>query len=214
MVIIINKKKTKLSNIILPSKKINYFVITILLFGVISGSIFLIVLNDTDKSNAILQIETFISNIDGNKIDNGLALKNSLIINYIFVGLIWGLGLSIIGVIFNIFLTYIKGFITGFSISSIFLTYKYKGILMGLLYIFPHQIINIIVVCILTIYSIMFSHNLLTIIVSKNVKKNRSMLKKYVIILIFSVIASFISSILEIYMFPNLLKVIISLYTK
>ena len=209
-----NKKKTKLSNIILPSKKINYFVITILLFGIISGSIFLIVLNDTDKSNAILQIETFISNIDGNKIDNGLALKNSLIINYIFVGLIWGLGLSIIGVIFNIFLTYIKGFIIGFSISSIFLTYKYKGILMGLLYIFPHQIINIMVVCILTIYSIMFSHNLLTIIVSKNVKKNRSMLKKYVIILIFSVIASFISSILEIYMFPNLLKVIISLYTK
>lgn len=209
-----NKKKTKLSNIILPSKKINYFVITILLFGIISGSIFLIVLNDTDKSNAILQIETFISNIDGNKIDNGLALKNSLIINYIFVGLVWGLGLSIIGVIFNIFLTYIKGFIIGFSISSIFLTYKYKGILMGLLYIFPHQIINIIVVCILTIYSIMFSHNLLTIIVSKNVKKNRSMLKKYVIILIFSVIASFISSILEIYMFPNLLKVIISLYTK
>lgn len=209
-----NKKKTKLSNIILPSKKINYFVITILLFGVISGSIFLIVLNDTDKSNAILQIETFISNIDGNKIDNGLALKNSLIINYIFVGLIWGLGLSIIGVIFNIFLTYIKGFIIGFSISSIFLTYKYKGILMGLLYIFPHQIINIIVVCILTIYSIMFSHNLLTIIVSKNVKKNRLMLKKYVIILVFSVIASFISSILEIYMFPNLLKVIISLYTK
>lgn len=209
-----NKKKTKLSNIILPSKKINYFVITILLFGIISGSIFLIVLNDTDKSNAILQIETFISNIDSNKIDNGLALKNSLIINYIFVGLIWGLGLSIIGVIFNIFLTYIKGFIIGFSISSIFLTYKYKGILMGLLYIFPHQIINIMVVCILTIYSIMFSHNLLTIIVSKNVKKNRSMLKKYVIILIFSVIASFISSILEIYMFPNLLKVIISLYTK
>ena len=209
-----NKKKTKLSNIILPSKKINYFVITILLFGIISGSIFLIVLNDTDKSNAILQIETFISNIDGNKIDNGLALKNSLIINYIFVGLIWGLGLSIIGVIFNIFLTYIKGFIIGFSISSIFLTYKYKGILMGLLYIFPHQIINIIVVCILTIYSIMFSHNLLTIIVSKSVKKNRLMLKKYVIILVFSVIASFISSILEIYMFPNLLKVIISLYTK
>ncbi len=209
-----NKKKTKLSNIILPSKKINYFLITILLFGVISGSIFLIVLNDTDKSNAILQIETFISNIDGNKIDNGLALKNSLIINYIFVGLIWGLGLSIIGVIFNIFLTYIKGFIIGFSISSIFLTYKYKGILMGLLYIFPHQIINIMVVCILTIYSIMFSHNLLTIIVSKNSKKNRSMLKKYVIILIFGVIASFISSILEVYMFPNLLKVIISLYTK
>lgn len=209
-----NKKKTKLSNIILPSKKINYFVITVLIFGIISGSIFLIALNETDKNSAILQIETFINNINNNKINNGLALKNSLIINYIFVGLIWGLGLSIIGIIFNIFLTYIKGFIIGFSISSIFLTYKYKGILMSLLYIFPHQIINIIVVCTLTIYSIMFAKNLLGIIVTKKVKKNENMLKKYTIILIFSIIASFISSLLETYLFPNILKVIISLYIK
>ena len=58
-----NKKKTKLSNIILPSKKINFFVVTTLLFGIISGSIFLIILNDADKNNAILQIQTFISNV-------------------------------------------------------------------------------------------------------------------------------------------------------
>ena len=208
-----NKKKTKLSNIILPSKKINFFVVTTLLFGIISGSIFLIILNDADKNNAILQIQTFISNVNYNKINNGLALKNSLIINYIFVLLIWGLGLSIIGVILNIFLTYIKGFIIGFSVSSIFLTYKYKGILMAILYVFPHQVINIIVVSILTIYSIMFANNLLGIIINKKAKKN-SMLKKYVIILIFCVIASFVSSILEVYLFPNILKVIISLYTK
>lgn len=208
-----NKKKTKLSNIILPSKKINFFVVTTLLFGIISGSIFLIILNDADKNNAILQIQTFISNVNYNKINNGLALKNSLIINYIFVLLIWGLGLSIIGVILNIFLTYIKGFIIGFSVSSIFLTYKYKGILMAILYIFPHQVINIIVVAVLTIYSIMFANNLLGIIINKKAKKN-SMLKKYVIILIFCVIASFVSSILEVYLFPNILKVIISLYTK
>ena len=84
---------------------------------------------------------------------------------------------------------------------------------MAILYVFPHQVINIIVVSILTIYSIMFANNLLGIIINKKAKKN-SMLKKYVIILIFCVIASFISSILEVYLFPNILKVIISLYTK
>lgn len=209
-----NMKKTKLSDIILPSKKINYFVVTILLFGVISGSIFLVILDSGDKSGTVLQIQTFINNLSNNKVDGGLALRSSLIINYIFVGLIWGLGLSIIGIIFNIFLTYIKGFVVGFSVASIFATYNYKGILMALLYLFPHQILNVIVVCVLTIYSIMFSLNLLEIIVTKKVKKNYNMLKRYVVILLFSIIISFISSILEVYLFPNLLKIIIDLYVK
>lgn len=207
-------KKTKLSDIILPSKKINCFVVTILLFGVISGSIFLVILDSGDKSGTVLQIQTFISNLSNNKVDGGLALRSSLIINYIFVGLIWGLGLSIIGIIFNIFLTYIKGFVVGFSVASIFATYNYKGILMALLYLFPHQILNVIVVCVLTIYSIMFSLNLLEIIVTKKVKKNYNMLKRYVVILLFSIIISFISSLLEVYLFPNLLKIIIDLYVK
>ena len=203
-------KKTKLSSIILPNKKINIFVITILLFGVISGSIFLVTLNNIDKNNTISQIQNFISNINNGSINNVQALRNSLIINYTFVVLIWILGLTIIGVLINIFLTYIKGFITGFSISSIILTYKYKGILAALLYIFPSVVLNIIVISILTIYSIMFTSNLLKVIISK--KNSKLMLKKYIVILILSIIISFISSILEVYLFPYLLKMIISLY--
>ena len=214
MVILMDKKRTKLSDIILPSKKINFFVVTILILGLISGSIFLMTLNDTDKNSSILQIQTFFNNINNNNIDNGLALKNSLIINYIFVALIWGLGLSIIGIIINIFLTYIKGFIVGFSISSIILTYGYKGILASILYIFPMQVFNVLTVIVLTIYSLMFSQNLLAIIVNKRKNNNRTMLKRYFIILVFSIIVSFISSVLEVYLFPNLLKIIIGLYIK
>lgn len=207
------KQKMKLSDIILPSKKINYFVITVLILGIISGSIFLVSLNTADKNNAIFQIQTFFDNINNNSINNGLALKNSLIINYIFAGVIWGLGLSIIGIFFNIFLTYIKGFIVGFSVSSIILTYGYKGIPAAMLYVFPCQLFNVLVVCLLTIYSIMFAKNLLFIITSKkNTNTNRLMIKRYFVIFIFCIIVSFISSVLEIYFFPNILKIIIRLY--
>ena len=120
-------------------------------------------------------------------------------------------GLSMIGVIANIFLTYIKGFLVGFSISSIFLTYGYKGILAALLYTFPSQILNIIVVSILSIYSIMFAKNLLQIIISKQ-NNNRLMLKKYTVILMLCIILSFISSLLEVYVFPNILKLVIKYY--
>ena len=166
---------------------------------------------ETDKTSVITQIQAFFKNISNNSINNGLALRNSLIINYLFVGTIWILGLSMIGIIANIFLTYIKGFLVGFSISSIFLTYGYKGILAALLYTFPSQILNIIVVSILSIYSIMFAKNLLQIIISKQ-NNNRLMLKKYTVILMLCIILSFISSLLEVYVFPNILKLVIKYY--
>ena len=205
------KNDTKLLDLILPNKKINFFIITIMFLGIISGSIFLMMSNESDKVNVITQIETFFKNISINSIDNGLALKNSLIINYLFVVIIWILGLSMIGIVINIFLTYIKGFLVGFSLASIFLTYKSGGILACILYTVPVQIINVIVVIILSIYSVMFSLNLLEIINSKN-NKTKLMLKKYFIILILCIILSFISSLLEVYLFPNLLKLVVKYY--
>lgn len=208
------KKKTKLSDIILPSKKINLFVLTIMILGIISGSIFLITLNTVDKNNTILQIQTFFNNINTNAINNGQVLKNSLIINYVFISIIWILGLSIIGVIFNIFLTYIKGFIVGFSISSIILTYSYKGIIASILYVFPIQVFNLFTVMLVCIYSIMFSKNLLGIVIGKIKNNSKIMFKRYLIILLFAIIISFISSLIEAYILPNLLKIIIELYVK
>ena len=205
------KNQTKLKDLILPNKKINLFITTTLILGIIAGSIFLMISNETDKNNVITQIEIFFKNISTNSIDSGLALKNSLIINYLFVGIIWILGLTIIGVLINIFLTFIKGFLVGFSISSIFLTYNAKGLVAILLYTFPTQIINLIVVSILSIYSIMFSKNLIQIITGKT-KNNKIMLKKYLVILMMSIILSFISSLLEAYLFPNILRLIIKYY--
>ena len=204
------KNKTKLMNLILPNKKVNLFIISIIILGIISGSIFLMLTSAADKNAVIEQIKTFMTNTNNNSINIGLALKNSLIINYVFTILIWTLGLSIIGVLVNIFLTFIKGFLVGFSISSLFLTYSYKGLFIALIYTFPIQIINIFVVSLLSIYSIMFSKNLLEIITSKK-NNNRLMLKKYIVILSISVILSFISSLLEVYLFPNILR-LISIY--
>ena len=206
----ISKNKTKLMNLILPNKKVNLFIISIIILGVISGSIFLMLTSAADKNAVIEQIKRFMTNTNNNSIDIGLALKNSLIINYVFIILIWTLGLSIIGVLVNIFLTFIKGFLVGFSISSLFLTYSYKGLFIALIYTFPIQIINIFVVSLLSIYSIMFSKNLLEIITSKK-NNNRLMLKKYIVILAISVILSFISSLLEVYLFPNILR-LVSIY--
>lgn len=208
-----NKKLNSGLALILPNKKVNLFVIFIVILGIISGSLFLMVLNDNDKSEVINEISTFMTNINTNNINNLNSFKNSLIEGMILIILSWILGMSIIGVIFNIFFIYMKSFIIGFSISSFILVYKYKGILSSLIYVIPSQLINILIILILGVYTLLFSKYLFKMIFLKDKTVNLGkFFKKYVLVFGICILLCLVSSLCEAYLVPSLLKVMIKLF--
>ncbi len=208
-----NKKLNSGLALILPNKKVNLFVIFIVVLGIISGSLFLMVLNENDKSEVINEISTFMTNINTNNINNLNSFKNSLIEGMILIILSWILGMSIIGVIFNIFFIYMKSFTIGFSISSFILVYKYKGILSSLVYTVPSQLINILIILILGVYTLLFSKYLFKMIFLKDKTVNLGkFFKKYVLVFGICIILCLVSSLCEAYLLPSLLKVIIKLF--
>lgn len=208
-----NKKLNSGLALILPNKKVNLFVIFIVILGIISGTLFLMVLNENDKSEVINEIGTFMTNINTNNINNLNSFKNSLIEGMILIILSWILGMSIIGVIFNIFFIYMKSFIIGFSISSFILVYKYKGILSSLIYVIPSQLINILIILILGVYTLLFSKYLFKMIFIKDKTVNLGkFFKKYVLVFGICIILCLVSSLCEAYLLPSLLKVIIKLF--
>ena len=207
------KKYSNIKNIILPNKKINIFVMCILFLGVIAGAVFSGIIGLNDKTLVIDKIHLFIDNINNNSINSILALKNSISINLIYIFLKWFLGMALLGIIFNVLILFVKGFIFGFSIASFILTYSYKGIIISFLYLIFGQLLNIVVLLVLTIYSIMFSYQLLCLIFKNNNNfTTRKFLKNYAIILLFSIIISLISSLSEAFLLPSLIKLIIKLY--
>lgn len=208
-----NKKFNSGLALILPNKKVNLFVIFIIVLGIISGCLFLVVLNENDKNLVINEINTFMTNINTNNINNINSFKNSMIEFLIFIMLTWILGMSIIGIIFNIFFIYLKSFVIGFSISSFILIYKYKGILASLVYVFPSQLINILIILILGVYTLLFSKYLFKLIFFKDKSINLGkFFKKYTLVLVICLILSLISSLAEGYLVPSLLKVMIKLF--
>ena len=211
--ITLTKKYSYIKSIILPNNKINIFALCILFLGVITGGVFSGIIGLNDKTLVIDKIHLFIDNINNNSIDSILAFKNSISINLIYIFLIWFLGMALLGIIFNIFILFVKGFIFGFSIASFILTYSYKGIIISFLYLLFGQLLNISVLLILTIYSIMFSCRLLALMFKNdnNFAKN-IFFKNYALILLFSIIISFISSLSEAFLLPSLIKLIIKLY--
>ena len=207
-----NAKLKKIICTIIPNKKINYFTFFIITIGIISGTIFLILISENDKTSVITQITNFMNNINTNNIDSVQAIKNSLFINFTYVLLIWILGMSIIGILFNIFFIYIKGFVLGFSISSLIYIYGIKGILAGFIYIFPHQLLNIFVIVILGIYSIMFTNNLYKQIIGNKNMGFKYFIKKYIYILLIATVITIISTLLESLFTPAFFKLFIKLF--
>ncbi len=206
-----NRKINRVMDIVLPNKKINLFVISIVVIGIITGSIFFTFISDNDKNKIIEIINNFISSVNSS-FDSGLAFKNSLITNIILVSFIFVFGMSIIGLFINVFIIYIKAFLVGFTVSSIIASLGIKGLLLAFLYVFPSQIINLIIIITMGIYSIIFSIYLIKLITNKNNKSN-NVLKKYMIIFLFSIIGITISSFYDGYLFSNIFKLFINIYT-
>ena len=108
---------------------------------------------------------------------------------------------------------FLKGFVLGFTLSSFFLIYKYKGLVAGLIYIFPNSILNIIATILVGVYSIIVTICLWKIIFIKDRSNNLgNFFKKYLFILFIAIIMIFISSICEGYLVPALLKLVIKLF--
>lgn len=206
------KKIKKLISIIIPSKNTAYFTIFIMSLGIISGSIFLVLINQNDKQAVIEQIMTFFSNINANNINNIQTLKNSLLINYVYIFLIWILGMSIIGILFNIFLIYFKGFTIGFSIASLIYVHGIKGILSSLIYLFPNQLLNIVIISLIGIYSIYFTKNLYRFIFGDKTINFKTIIKRYFYVLILCVVATMFTSLIETFVTPAIFKLVIKLF--
>ena len=208
-----NSKINSIKSIIFPSKKINIFVISILFLGLISGAVFGNIISVNDKTLVIDKIKLFISNINSDLINGIEVFKNGISVNMLYLGIIWVMGMTFVGVVLNIVILFIKSFILGFSLASFIMVYSYKGLILSLIYLLFGQILNILVIVMVTIYGIMFSSKL-NLIIFKN-KQDNNILKffrNYVFILIIAIIVSIISSISEAFLLPAIIKIIIKLF--
>lgn len=205
-------KRNNIFKLIIPNTRTNIIAFSVFIIGITTGSIFIMLINTNDKSLIVEHITNFFENVNSSNYSYLDSLKNILSLNYFYVIVIWILGLSILGILVNMFLTYLKGFIIGFTTSSLIITYGFKSILAVILYIIPHTLINSLVIIILTIYSITFSRYLLIQIFQKKDMKTKNFMKKYLIILLIAISLTLVSSISEVYLFPFLLKLIIKLY--
>jgi stage II sporulation protein M len=207
-------KKDKHKKTIKYDKKTIKFLIIISLIGIITGSLLITVLNKADKELVTDYISHFVEDIHNNTFNYYDSLKNSLIINTVIIISIWLLGISIIGIPLIILLIFLKSMTLGFTIASFIFVYKLKGLLLGLIYIFPSSVINLLLFILVGSFSVRICLKTIRTIINKKDINYKNIINRYVSVLIFSLVIIVISSLFEIFVTSFLIKLFASIIIK
>ncbi len=199
----------KLKFKIVINKKILLFLVILLLIGIMFGSVFIRILDNSDRNLVTEYLNNFINNIENNKLDYFMALKSNLITNISFVLVIWLLGISLIGLPIVIIMYFSKTFILGFSIGAILSVFKIKGLLFSLVYVFPGQVISLLLYMLLTMYAMSFSFKLFYAIIKKKTFDFKNIMNRYFKILIVILVFIILMVLYDTYLMPRLVKTII-----
>lgn len=193
------------------NKNLFVFLFVLVMTGLFAGALFSVILSDSDKKMVSDYLNNFLLNLSSDKINFNISFFNTLIFTLGFALLIWIFGISIIGVLLVLPFLFFKSFILGFSVGSILINFKIKGIILSLIYIVPHHAINILVYILISAYSIMISYRMLTCMFKKKSFDFKLFMSKYSFILIFSLIILFITSLYESFILPYVLKFVFNL---
>lgn len=195
---IINKTKSS----IISQKKKYLFLIAITVVGIISGILFIFFISKEDKSLVRDELSAFFTSIQNNQINYLSTFINSIFTNITYLIILWILGISVIGIPIIIFLIFLKGFIFGFSFSSIIYIYGIKGIPLSISSQVPHSFILLVLLILVGFYAINFSVRLFRVLFLKESINLIPYFKKYNQIVAICAVGVLFCSLLETFLSP------------
>lgn len=176
------------------NQKLLYLIlIGLALLAFIIGIIFIFTISHSNQETIKEAITSYYS-------ESSLTLSSFfkvLFNNYTYIFLIWILGISVIGIPIVLILFLFKSFLLGFSLSSIFYTFQFKGILVTIFNLIPSKILFLIVLLLITFYSISFSIKLFKHLFLKMPINFRESMNKYLKVLLISLVVSIFISLFE-----------------
>ncbi|WHX47437.1 stage II sporulation protein M [Paenibacillus woosongensis] len=147
------------------------FVSVLFLMGVVFGALMVNALTLEQQQDLSRYLGNFFISINEGGADfHPMAFWEVAVLHLKWLGLIWLLGLSVIGLPGILILDFLKGVLIGFTVGCLVGQFTWKGLLFALVSVAPHNLIIIPVLLISSVAAIGFSLN----IIRSRVLMNRS----------------------------------------
>ena len=199
----------KLINLIMndlkKDKSIYVSLLIALLISFVFGMFFITILSSTDKVTLKEYITNFFTSIKQGKI---ISLYKTLINNNLGILITSILAFSVVLFPLVIVIIFYKGFTLAFTITSLIYTFKIKGIILAIVYVFPSLIFNLVFYFIMCYYSFKLSLILFNKVINKDTTNINKLLKKYLVIILVCIAFVSLFSLYDTYLLPSLIKLV------
>lgn len=175
------------------------------IISILLGIFLMAILSKSNKELVTEAINTFMEQVKKGDLAYQQAFIQSLLKNSGECILFFLLGMSIIGFPITLLLFFTHAFTLGFSISSIFYVYKWKGILLAFVYVLP-QLLNLCILLIFCYFSLLLSKYLFYHLILKKEFSFKRMMTRYMKNFAISLGLLIASSILEVFVIPKIMN--------
>src|SRR5690606_1235115 len=134
------------------------FVIVLFLMGVIFGAVVVNSLSFTQKEDLFYYLSQFFGQVSDGKVAAANDLfRQSFFHNTKFIGLMWILGISIIGLPVILILLFMKGMVVGFTVGFLVNQMQWDGFLLSFVSVLPQNLLIIPIFIIASTLAVSFS---------------------------------------------------------
>ncbi|HZG18181.1 MAG TPA: stage II sporulation protein M [Candidatus Bathyarchaeia archaeon] len=187
------------------------FAVILFAMGVIFGAVIVNSLGLTQKQELMDFLRYFFANVDEHGVaDPGAHFQQTLAFHLKTVGIIWMLGLSIIGLPLILLLLFLKGVVVGFTVGFLVDQMQWQGVTFALSGVLPQNMLIVPALLIVGVGGISFS---LRLIRSRLLSKHDVILPyfwSYTAIMVVMLIVLTVASLFEAYVSPTLMQYVIN----
>jgi stage II sporulation protein M len=205
------KLKKRLTDHLQDNISIYTFIIVLFLMGIIFGAIIVNCLPSEAKTNLFNYLNRFFSEMKQGHLSVPKAMfSESFSHEFQYIGFIWLLGLSIIGLPLIFVLLFLKGIVVGFTVGFLVNQMGWHGFWMALVSVFPQNLLLVPLFIIVSTASVAFSIRMIRQLLMKTRKTPLlPQFGRYILLFGGVMVVLFFSSLLVAYVSPILMKGII-----
>ncbi|TYR82519.1 stage II sporulation protein M [Priestia megaterium] len=198
------------------NSSIYLFVIVLFLMGIIFGAIVVNSLTLGQKEDLYFYLNRFFGQMQSGEVANSTEMfQQSFFHNIKYLGLIWILGIAIIGLPVVLVLLFLKGMVIGFTVGFLVNQMGISGFALSFVSVMPQNVFLIPAFLILSTASVSFSLKLIRQQFFKGVNEHVSAaFFRYSGVMVAMLCLIACASTVEAYISPTLMKIMMSIINK
>ena len=193
------------------------FVIVLFLMGIVFGAIIVNSLSPSQKDDLYYYLNQFFGVVSNDKVaDTSDLFRLSFLHNIKFLGFMWLLGISIIGLPLILILLFLKGVVVGFSVGFLVNQMGWSGFLLSFVTVLPQNLFIIPMFIFIAVVSVCFSFQLIRKIFVKQTMAFPlfPLFSSYVVFMLIAAGAIAAAAGIEAYISPALMKSVVTYIQK